>query len=135
MPIRHMTKIQDSPLSFTAGEDIGAYLRVKLSARTAYLAGAGEFGVGVCQAAVSSGGFACIKSYEQGGTMKMVASGVINSGDLVYAAASGKITQTKNTKRIGTALEGATGNNSIIEVLPSIGYLQSSSSSSSSSSS
>ena len=129
-----MTKQSDSPLSFTAGETIGAYLRVKLAGRTAYLAGASEFGVGVCQQAQSSGQFVCIQPYEHGGTMKMTASGVIAAGKNVFAAASGKIAAT-GTKRIGTALEGATADGSVIEVAPHIGYQQSSSSSSSSSSS
>lgn len=122
-------------MTFTAGEDIGAYDRVKISSRTAYIAGSGEYGIGVAQKAVSSGGFVPVLPYEHGGTMKMEAAGAIEAGDQVYAAAAGRVSQTSNTKRLGTALEAASAAGSILEVLPSIGYQQSSSSSSSSSSS
>ena len=56
--------------------------------------------------------------------------GAISAGDLVYAAAGGKIAAT-GTLLIGTALDAATGDGSVIEVLPH----ESSSSNSSSSSS
>jgi len=71
--------------------------------------------------------------YDHGGTHKMTASGTITAGAKVYAAASGKIAGT-GTLLIGTALDAATEDGSVIEVVPHISRQQSSSSSSSSSS-
>jgi len=68
------------------------------------------------------------------GTRTFESVGAISAGDLVYAAAGGKIAAT-GTLLIGTALDAATGDGSVIEVLPHVGHQQSSSSNSSSSSS
>jgi hypothetical protein len=62
-----------------------------------------------------------------------VASAAIDAGAKVYAAAGGKVAPT-GTLLIGTALDAASANNSVIEVIPHIARTQSSSSSSSSSS-
>jgi len=67
------------------------------------------------------------------GTRTFETVGAISAGDLVYAA-GGKIAAT-GTLLIGTALDAATGDGSVIEVLPHVGHQQSSSSNSSSSSS
>jgi len=128
-----MTTQADSPRTFTAGEDLDAFLRVKAAGRTVSLAGSSDYGIGATQKDADSGENVAIRLDAHGGTMKMTASGAITTGDKVYAAASGKIAAT-GTILIGTALDTATGDGSVIEVLPHPGYQQSSSSSSSSSS-
>jgi hypothetical protein len=129
-----MTTQNNGPFPLTAGVDIGAFLRVKLSgSRTVALAGANDYGIGVNQQAVSADERCTIRGDAEG-TSKMVASAAITSGNKVYAAAGGKVAAS-GTKLIGTALDTATGNNSVIEVLPQFGGVVQSSSSSSSSSS
>jgi len=123
----------NSPFTLTAGAAIAAFLRVKASGRTGYLAGASDYGVGTAIEGVASGKQVTVRLWEHGGTHKCVASAAISAGAKVYAAASGKIAAT-GTLLIGTALDAASGNNSVIEVIPHIGHTQSSSSSSSSSS-
>lgn len=123
----------DSPMTFTAGEALASFLRVKLAAKTAYLAGATDYGIGTVIAGVASGINVAVRLDSHGGSHKMVAGGGITAGVKVYAAASGKIAAT-GTKLIGTALDTATGDGSVIEVLPHVSQQQSSSSSSSSSS-
>lgn len=129
-----MTTFQNSPANFVAGAALAAFLRVKVHARTAYLAGASDYGVGTVIEGVGSGKNVAVRLWEHGGSHKCVASATIYAGQKVYAAASGKVAPT-GTLLIGTALDAASGNNSVIEVVPHIGYQQSSSSSSSSSSS
>jgi hypothetical protein len=51
------------------------------------------------------------------GTAKLVANGAITSGAAVFAAALGKVSAA-GTVFVGTALETATANNDVIEVLP-----------------
>ena len=129
-----MATQSDSPKSFLAGEAIAAFLRVKAYGRTAYLADATDYGIGVAQIGVAISVDVEIRLDSHGGSSKMTASGAISAGAKVYAAASGKIAAT-GTLLIGTALDAASGNGSVIEVLPHPGYQQSNSSSSSSSSS
>lgn len=128
-----MASEQNSPIHLTAGEDFDVpFLRVKASGRTAKIADASDYGIGTNQKDVDSGDEMDVRTYAEG-TCKMVASAAITAGAKVYAAASGKIAAT-GTLKVGTALDTATGNNSVIEVLPHCGLNQSSSSSSSSSS-
>ena len=128
-----MTIQSESPKSFTAGENISAWLRVKAYGRTVYLADAVDYGIGVVQETKASGYQVDVRLDNHGGSSKMTASAAITAGQKVYAAADGKIAAT-GTKLIGTALDTASGNGSVIEVLLHAGYQQSSSSSSSSSS-
>jgi len=128
-----MSSEQNSPIHLTAGEDFDVpFLRVKASGRTANIADASDYGIGTNQEDYDEDDEMTVRTYGQG-SCKMVASGAISAGDKVYAAASGKIAAT-GTLTMGTALDAATGNNSVIEVLPHCGLNQSSSSSSSSSS-
>ena len=128
-----MSSEQNSPIHLTAGEDFDVpFLRVKANGRTANIADASDYGIGTNQKDVDDDEEMAVRTYGQG-SCKMVASAAITAGDKVYAAASGKIAAS-GTLVIGTALDTATGNNSVIEVLPHCGLNQSSSSSSSSSS-
>jgi hypothetical protein len=52
------------------------------------------------------------------GTVKLIASEAIAAGDTVYKAASGKVGKTATNCKIGIALEAASADGSIFEVLP-----------------
>jgi len=123
----------DSPITFTAGEDMDAFMRVIATARTVTLADEDDYGIGVTQKDVDSGDFVAIRLDSHGGSSKMNASGAIAAGAKVYAADDGQIAAT-GTRLIGTAIDAASGDGSVIEVLPHVSMQQSSSSSSSSSS-
>lgn len=129
-----MTIMSNSPKTFTSGESLGAFLRVKIkgSDRTAWLADAADYGIGTVIEGVAISKNVAVRLWEHGGSHKCVASGSINAGQKVYAAAGGKVSAS-GTLLVGTALDTVTANNSVLEVLPHIGYQQSSSSSSSSS--
>jgi hypothetical protein len=128
-----MTTQANSPFTLTAGAAIAAFLRVKAAVRTAYLAGSVDYGIGTALEGVAINKLVAVRLWEHGGSHKCVASAAINAGAKVYAAAAGKVAPT-GTLLIGTALDAASGNNSVIEVIPHIARTQSSSSSSSSSS-
>ena len=128
--------MSNSPKSFISGEALGVFLRVKIAgaARAAWLADAVDYGVGTVLEGVAISKNVAIRLWEHGGSHKCVASGTISAGQKVYAAAGGKVAAS-GTLIVGTALDAATADGSVIEVLPHLGYQQSSSSSSSSSSS
>jgi len=109
--------------SFKSGSTAGAHLRWKLSDAatsppTVALAGASDPSICINEdpVLVSGDDFAGRLSNAQG-TRKMVASEAITGGNVVYAAASGKVAST-GTVIEGTALESAGANNDIIEVIP-----------------
>lgn len=126
---------QDNTITLTAGEAIGAaFLRAKVtSTGNAWLADAVDGGIGTFQKNYSANDKCAIR-LDVIGSSKMVANAAIAAGAKVYAANSGKIAPS-GTKVVGTAIEAATANNDVIEVIPHPGVNQSSSSSSSSSSS
>ena len=112
-------QINGPTITLTAGEDLIAFRRVKISGSTVLYADAGDPGIGVVQAAVdySEDSNATIR-LDNAGTSKMMASGAISAGANVYPAADGKITATVNGRCIGKAIEAATTDGDIIEVLP-----------------
>ena len=131
-----MTQMSNSPKSFTSGEALGAFLRVKIAGatRAAWLADAVDYGVGTVLEGVGASKNVAVRLWGHGGSHKCVASGAISAGQKVYAAAGGKVAAS-GTLIVGTALDTVTANNSVLEVLPHLGIQQSSSSSSSLSSS
>lgn len=106
-------------ITLNATEELARYRRVKLSGtRGAAYADAGEDSIGVVRALVASGDPAAVWLQNKQGTIPMVASGVISANALVYPANDGKITATVTGRAIGRALEAASGDASIIEVVP-----------------
>ena len=78
--------------------------------------------VGVSLYAVSAGDTVSVKLINSQGTFEIEAAGAIDLGDPVYAAASGKVqalpADAGDYQRIGIAVEAATADGDIIEVLP-----------------
>lgn len=100
----------------TAAGAIGQYLRVKTPGALA-LAGASDVSIGTMELPCVAAGPATVRLANAQGTRKMVVSEAITGGDVVYAAASGKIAAT-GTIIEGRAMETATTNGDIIEVMP-----------------
>lgn len=101
--------------TFTAAGALGQHLRVINSGALA-LAGAGDIELGTMEIPCLVAGPATVRLRTAQGTQKFVANGAITAGDLVYAAASGKV-GSSGTVLIGEALETASGDGAVIEVL------------------
>lgn len=104
--------------SFTAGLAIARCLRVKLTASKLAIAGASDAELGTLEDAVFADldiGVVNLRTLQ--GTAGFVANGAITKGVTVYGAASGKISATAGPVVIGIALEAATADGDIIEVL------------------
>lgn len=103
---------------FAAGAAIGQFLRVYLTAsNTLALAGANDYGIGTMEdPSTAANEQVGVRLNSAQGSRKCVANGAITVGDPVYLAASGKV-GASGSVRYGTALEAATADNDIIEVL------------------
>jgi len=99
----------------TAAAAIAQYLRVKTAGALA-VAGATDAELGTMEVAATAAGPATVRLRTAQGTCKMVASAAITANAYVYAAASGKIAST-GSLLIGRALEAATADGDVIEVL------------------
>lgn len=110
----------NSPKTFTADAAITAKTLVKLSSGkvTPNTATNSDEPIGVALYDVDSGEDVSVDLIGHGKTMEMTAAGSISEGAKVYAAANGKVGTTSANRRIGTALQAASGDGSIIEVLP-----------------
>ena len=106
----------------TGGVTEGAL--VKLSSGTVVLntATATDDPIGVSMDTKSAADVVAVQFLKSGGSYEMIAAGAITSGAVVYAAASGKVQALPVTsgtyRQIGIALEAATADGGIIEVLP-----------------
>lgn len=116
-----------SPLTFTADVEIAQKLRVVIKSGTVTeppeveIAGIGEVGVGINDFIVKAGEDCAVNIFGNGGTVEMVADGVIAEGQEVYPAAGGKCSATPSGSSLGVAMEAATADGDIIEVLPHAG--------------
>lgn len=109
--------------AFTNGATaIDRYLRVKLSSGVLALAG-DEPDIGVTSRRVEASVPGDVILRSKPGTTPMVAAKAIAAGDVVYSAADGKVTDAGGAERIGVALDAATGDGAVIEVLraPNLG--------------
>ncbi len=105
--------------TFTAGAALSKHRRVKLSAGKLAYAGVADVGIGTLeQDCFADGDVVDVRLRNLQGTVKMIAAGAVTSGAVVYAAANGKIDDTASNQQVGIALEAATADGDIIEVLP-----------------
>jgi hypothetical protein len=115
---------KSSPLTFTTGAAVSAKRLVKLSSNTVIhnTATYTDKPLGVAEVAAASGDVVAVALLSADGTMEMTAGGVISYGADVYAAADGKVTALSTTggryRKVGVALEAATADGDIIQVLP-----------------
>lgn len=106
--------------SFPNDSALGKYLRVKDSSGNLALAGE-EDELGVMEEnSLAGDAVAPVRFLEEGKSIYMVASGAISQFADVYRTTAGKITATQGTSedRLGVALEAATADGDVIEVLP-----------------
>ena len=112
------TMVEGNTRTFVASAAIDQFLRVKLSSGQLAAAGADDIDIGTLEEeAFASGDVRAVRLASATGTRKMVASEAISLGAKVYGAASGKIADTGSGRTIGIALEAATADGDIIEVL------------------
>lgn len=112
--------VETATRTFTAGAAIGDFILVKLSSGKLAVAGLGDEFLGAIQAkSFADGDIRSVRLKNAQGTQKMVASGAIALGAVVYGRAAGKIDDNSSTSavRVGIALEAATAANDIVEVL------------------
>lgn len=114
----------DDTRTFTAGADLSDKRLVKLSTGSVVhaTATATDDPIGVNDFAVASAGNACIRLLSSDDTQEMTAAGAITLNAAVYAAADGKVQALPagagTYRQVGIALEAATADGDIIEVLP-----------------
>lgn len=98
---------------------IAQYSRVRLSSGYLVAAGANEDDLGTLNDAVFADNVVrhvTVRSKHAPGTSKMIAAGAVAQYADVYGAASGKMNDVQSTRKIGFAMEAASGDGSIIEV-------------------
>lgn len=106
--------------AFTAGEDLEAFRRVKLSAGSGSqveYADAGEAFIGFTAAKALQGESVSVDFRDTDRTYKVVADGGITAGGNFYGANDGKVSATVNGAVQGKALEAAAADGEIIEGL------------------
>lgn len=105
------------------GTAIARGIRVKLSSGKLTAAGIGDRELGVMTARCEADEHGSVYLRTAAGTVQMVASKSITSGAAVYTAANGKVSDAQGTGAfaVGQALEAASGDGSIIEVLRYVG--------------
>jgi len=112
-----MSQFVESPTrADTAAGAVGQFLRVKTPGAIA-TAGALEQSIGTMDRTCVAAGPCTIRLKSAEGTRKMVAAAAISAGAYVYGAASGKVSSVANPNIEGIALEAATADNDVIEVL------------------
>lgn len=105
--------------TFISGAALPQYRRVRKVAGVLQLAGAADTdSLGVVETAIfAAGEQVSVVLRNAQGTVPMVACGPINAGAAAYAAANGKIDATGSVL-VGLTNEAASGDNSIIEIIP-----------------
>lgn len=107
--------------TYTAGEALAVYRRVKLSSASGTqveYADAGDNFIGVTCAAAASGAPVAVRPFNGNGTYKMVASEAASLGAAAFGAADGKVADTPSGSIIGVFAEAPSGDGSIVEVIP-----------------
>ena len=114
-----MSQYVETPCrTFEAGAAIARYLRVKLSSGVLAVAAATDPDIGTIERETfADGDLAPVRLRNAQGTRKMVAAGAITLHANVYGAAGGKVDDVENENFYGMALEAATADGDVIEVL------------------
>ena len=99
----------------TAAGAIAQHLRVKTTGALV-VAGATDVELGTMEIPATAAGPATVRLRNAEGTVKMVASGAISLGAIVYAAAGGKVSAS-GTIVVGQAMHATTADNDVVEVL------------------
>jgi len=107
-------------MNFQASAALSRYTRVRLDSNgeVALCAAASEDGIGtLVNDALAADDQVAVRLVTKEGTHVMLASGAVTKGNVVYADASGKVTATPGTVKVGVANEAATDDGDVIEVV------------------
>lgn len=114
-----------SPKTFAAGGSVSKYRLIKFDGDMDVIhntATDSDDPVGVAKNSAEEGELVAVSLINEPGTLEMEASGAIDADADVYAADDGKIQALPGSagdyRKVGKALEAASGEGSIIEVLP-----------------
>ena len=116
--------IENGKMTFVAGAAVAARRLVKLAGREAVhnTAAAADEPVGISEYAVEQGGAMAVRLLSDAGTFEATAAGAFAAGDDVYAADNGKVqalpVAAGDYHKVGKALEEATADGDIVEILP-----------------
>lgn len=116
-------KYTDGPVTFTAGEELPAYRRVKLETGSTttplevVMAGAGEDFIGVTIDNAEDGDLITVQPLCKDGTMLVEANEAFTTLSDLYGAASGRVADTSSGTAYFKALEAATAQGDIVEVI------------------
>lgn len=109
--------------AFTANGVLVAHQRVKLTAASATIppqvevAGSGEQHIGITEFGVADEAIVSVKLRTHPGTQEAIAAEVIAVGATLYGAADGEVKDTSAGTAIGIAIEAATADQDIIEIV------------------
>lgn len=112
--------IDGNTKTFTAGAALAKHTRVKFSSGKMVAAGDDEKEIGtVVDAVFADGDPVTVRLVTANGTTQMIAAGAIAQGATVHTAADGEINDTQATGAfiVGVALEAATADGDVIEIL------------------
>jgi len=111
-----------SPITLTTGAAVSAKRLVQLSSGEAIHNIATTTPIGVADYAAADGDNVAVRLLSEAGTLEVTASGVISLDADVFAAADGKVsalpTAAGEYTLVGIAMEAATADGDIIEILP-----------------
>ena len=109
----------NSGKALKASEALAIYTIVSLASdNQAKAYDGGEMPFGVTQAAVEADGHVAVKLFNDSGTFKVTVNGAVAKNQVIYPASGGKASGVPLGSAIGIAMEAASGDGSIIEVLP-----------------
>ena len=112
-----------NPITFIANVELAQKLRVAIVTGTVTsppevgIAGVGDAGIGINDYLTAITDVCAVEPLNKSGTLEMVANGVIAEGADVFPAAAGKCSATAAGGALGKAMEAATADGDIIEVL------------------
>jgi len=106
----------------TGGVTEGALVKLSSGAVVLNTAASTDDPIGVAMDKKSAGDVVAVSFLKSGGSLEMVAAGAISAGAVVYASADGKVqalpAAAATYRQVGIALEAATADGDVIEVLP-----------------
>ena len=112
-----------NPRTFIANVELAQKLRVAIVSGTTTsppnvgIAGVGDAGIGINDTLTAITDLCAVEPLNKSGTLEMLADGAIAEGADVFPAAGGKCSSTAAGGAMGKAMEAATADGDIIEVL------------------